>query len=488
MTNLHRTLRLLPLAWLLAFAGVPAAAATIGHGVYLNEKDDAARGEQEYKQLLQTVGRYDDEAVQSYVNEVGQRVAAKSDRPDLKFTFTVLDSEEINAFATDGGYIYIYRGLLGYLNSEAELAAVLGHEIGHVTARHLAHKRAGGTLTNIGATVLGVLTGSGAVMDVAGMAGSAIVSGYGRDQELEADGLGAKFISRVGYDPEAMIDVVRLLKNQEMLELQMARTEGRQPHVYHGVFASHPDNDTRLHEVVKVVGKDHAVDHLPDNRAGFLAKIDGLAVGPSRAQGVARGSRFYHADLGVTFAFPSGWTIQNMPDRVLAFTPAKDAAMIVSAQGYPSGMTPQQFVARLVNGVATSDARELDVNGLPAYSVIVSNTQLPWGNPGPLRLAVVYYNNLAYVFKAATKYAGALKAQDPIFLSSIGTFRKLKDTEYELAEPDRLRVITAGAGTRVEDLAKSSPIQKFPVEQLRLYNDLYPDKEPADGQQIKVVE
>ena len=138
------------------------------------------------------------------------------------------------------------------------------------------------------------------------MAGSALVSGYGRDMELEADELGAEYLNRIGYEPEAMIDVVRLLKNQEMFEVQMARQEGRKPHVYHGVFASHPDNDTRLQEVV--TGRRQGAGHrgpAADNRDEYLAHIDGLPVGDSRAQGVVRGSRFYHADLGITLAFPA---------------------------------------------------------------------------------------------------------------------------------------------------------------------------------------
>jgi predicted Zn-dependent protease len=489
MTVLRRALRLLPVAAVLALGGCATNPVTGGHDVVLmSEAQEIELGKQQHPQVLQQYGRYEDEAVQSYVNDLGQRIAAKSHRPNLQYTFTVLDSEDVNAFALPGGYVYITRGIMTYLNSEAELAGVLGHEVGHVTARHSVRQQTGATAAGIGATIVGVLTGSGDLANIAGAAGSALISGYGRDMELEADGLGAEYLNRLGYDPKSMIDVVRLLKNQEMLEVQMAREEGRQPHIYHGVFATHPDNDTRLKEVVQAVDKVETAQHLPDNRDVYLQHIAGLPVGPSRAQGVIRGARFYHADLGITLAFPSGWTVDNLQDKVLAYTPTKDAAMVVTAQPIPNGMTPQQMVARMVNGVVASDGAPLTVNGLPGYTAIASSTQLPWGNQGPMRLAVVYYNNLAYVFRAATRTGSALSSQDPVFLSSIKTFRRLKDNEFALAEPDRLRIIQAGAQTRIEDLAKSSPIKKFPVERLRLLNDLYPDKEPVAGQKLKIVE
>jgi predicted Zn-dependent protease len=208
--------------------------------VTMSVAQEVELGRKMHPQILREYGRYEDPALQAYVSELGQRIVAKSHRPDLQYTFTVLDSEEVNAFALPG-YVYITRGIMAYLNSEAELAAVLGHEVGHITARHSVRQQAGATATGVGATLVGILTGSGDLAGLTNMAGTALVRGYGRDMELEADQLGAEYLNRLGYPPEAMIDVVRLLKNQEMLELQLARQEGREPRVYHGVFSTHPD-------------------------------------------------------------------------------------------------------------------------------------------------------------------------------------------------------------------------------------------------------
>ncbi len=476
-------------AGVLTLGGCATNPATGGTDVVtISEAQEIEIGRKAHPQVLQQYGRYDDESVQQYVDAVGQRLAAHSHRPGIQYTFTVLDSEEVNAFALPGGYVYVTRGILAYLNSEAELAAVLGHEIGHVTARHAVRQQAGATAAGVGATLIGILTGSGDLANIANMAGAALISGYGRDMELEADQLGAQYLDRVGFEPEAMIDVVRLLKNQEMLEVQMARQENRKPHVYHGVFASHPDNDTRLKEVVLSARKVSHDEVRPDNRDGFLAQINGLPMGTSRAQGTVRGSRFYHADMGITLAFPTGWIVDNLQARVLAYPQGKEAFMELTAVAPPQGMAPREFLGRLLQGMPTTTSEPINANGLDGYTAVVRSTKLPWGNQGPARVAVVYYNNLAYVFRGATRQAAAQASLDPVFLSSVKTFRRLRDNEFPAAEPDRIQVIRATERTTMEQLAKVSPIKKYPLERLRLLNDLYPDKEPVAGQKLKIVQ
>ncbi len=455
--------------------------------VLMSEAKEIEIGREMHPKVLQQYGRYEDEALQAYVNDVGQRIAAVSHRPELQYTFTVLDGEDVNAFALPGGYIYVTRGILAYLNSEAELVAVLGHEVGHVTARHAVRQQSGAAATGVGATLVGILTGSGDLANLANMAGTALVRGYGRDMELEADSIGAQYLDRLKYDPEAMIDVVRLLKNQESLEIQMARQEGREPKVYHGVFATHPDNDTRLKEVVASAARVDTNERRPDGRQVYLQHVDGLPFGPSGAQGVVRGSRFYHGDLGITVAFPSGWTIQNQRTKVVALSPQKDAFLELTAMGMPQGQGPKEFLGRNLSGTPVTAAEPLQVNGLQGYTALARDVPLPWNNHGPARYAVVYFNNLAYVFRGGSRLSSAMPASDPVLLSSIKTFRRMKDDEFAAADPDRLRLVQASAETRIEDLARTSPIRKYPAERLRLLNDLYPDRQPVPGQQIKVV-
>jgi predicted Zn-dependent protease len=457
--------------------------------VLQSESGEINRAKEVHPMLLQQFGGpYQDARVQAYVNDVGQRAAKVSHRPELQYTFTVLDSEDINAFTTGGGYVYITRGIMSFLNSEAELAAVLGHEIGHVTARHPVRQQSQSTLAGIGAAAIGVFTGSGDIAGLANYAGAAIIRGYGRDQELEADRLGAEYLAEVGMDPDHMIDVVRLLKNQELFEIQRAREEKREPRVYHGVFSTHPDNDQRLREVVKAAEKLHSDN--PKAEAGqenYLKVIQGMPFGTSRAQGVLKGNRFYHADLGITIAFPSGWTVENQANRLVAVSPQKDSVLQMQTQAPPPNTGPREFLSRMLARSSGGQAEALEVSGLQAHTTVVRSAQTPFG-VGPARYTVIYYNNLAYIFAGASKASSSVPAADPLFTTTISTFRRLKQNEFALAEPFKIKTIRATENTRIADLAKSSPIKKYPVETLRLLNDLYPDKEPKPGQLLKIIE
>lgn len=457
--------------------------------VFQSEAGEVKRAQEVHPMLLQQFGGvYDDPQLQAYVDEVGQRAAKVSHRPDLNYTFTVLDSEDINAFTTGGGFVYITRGIMAYLNSEAELTAVLGHEIGHVTARHPVRQQSKSTLAGIGSAMVGIATGSGDLAGLANYAGAALLSGYGREQELEADRLGAQYLAKAGYSADSMIDVVRLLKNQELFELQRAREENRQPRIYHGLFASHPDNDQRLQEVVKAAGKLDGVPGVRDaGRDTYLRRIAGLPMGASRAQGVFKDNRFYHADLGLTIAFPGGWQVENLPDRLVAVSPAKDHILQMQTQAPPPDTGPRELLMRLLAGANAEPAQALEVNGLAGYTTVVRAAKTTLGIV-PVRHAVVYYNNLAYVFSGASRGAGSKPAADLLFMSSIKTFRRLRQNELQLAEPSKIKIMQAREGSRIAELAKTSPLSSYAEAQLRLLNDLYPNKEPVPGQLLKIVE
>jgi len=478
--------RALVLGLLLALgAAAPARAQIFG----MSDKKEVEIGRKMHAQILQTMGAYNHPELQDYVNSVGQKLAKASDRPKLEYTFTVLDTEDVNAFAIPGGFVYISRGILPYLNSEAELAAVLGHEIGHVTARHASKQQAQGTLAGIASIATAIVTRQPALGDLTNVAGEAVVRGYGRDMELEADKLGAEYLARTGYDPNAITTVIGTLKDQERFEIESAKLEGRQPHVYHGLFATHPDNDTRLKQAV---GDAQAVANRAtgktENRAEFLRRLDGVAWGTSREQGVVRGSRMYHAGMGFTVAFPSGWNVENGQERIVATSKAKDSILMLQTAPIPPKLPePRAFVLQgLMGGHALREGQDLEVNGLPAYTAVTSSAQTPFGVK-PARLVVVKFSNLYFVFMGASRSAGTVPDGDRLFLSSAETFRRLRGDELGRAEPDRIRIIEAPAGATVASLAADSPLKRYPIEQLRLFNRLYPHGEPTPGQLIKVV-
>lgn len=470
-------------------SAAPTAAPAAKPALAKSDQREVDEGQKLHVQFLQAMGSYNNAELQEYVNRIGQKLAAVSGRPQLPWTFTVIDTEDVNAFATMGGYVYISRGILPYLASEAELAAVLGHEIGHITAQHMKRQRRQSILSNVASAATAIVTGQTALAELTNVAGAALISGYGRDMELEADRIGAELLARGGYDPEAMIRVVGTLKDQERWEVESAKREGRQPRIYHGLFASHPDNDTRFREAV-TAARSVAVRATgkAENQEEFLKRLDGVAWGTSAEQGVVRGTRVYHAGMGFTMAFPSGWNVENGRDRIVGTAPRKDAFMMLQTAPVPPQMQdPRTFVLRgMLANQNVRVSEQLDVNGLPGFTAVARAANTPYGQK-PVRITVVKFNNLYYVFTGASRSAGEVPDADRLFLSSAQTLRRLRGNELELAEPNRIRIVPAPDGATVESLAANSPIKDYPVEQLRLFNRLYPKGEPAAGQLVKVV-
>jgi len=296
----------------------------------INTDQELAMGAQGHRSIMKQKRRVNNPRLQAYVNNIGQQLAQKSHRKGIKYTFTVLEDPSVNAFALPGGYIYVTTGILAYLNSEAELAGVLGHEIGHVTAKHGVKQQSAGVASSILLSVLAKKSG-GSGKEFSNL-NRALLSGYGREHELEADQLGAEYLARVGYAPKHMIDVVGVLKSQEEFAKAQARREGRAPRAYHGVFASHPRNDTRLQKVISAANKykkgatrDAGHDKYLSMIAGLKFRIDKrntgkVVVGRVNSRNVsyaslARNSRVNEQRLRLLNGmYPSG---QPVPGRLV---------------------------------------------------------------------------------------------------------------------------------------------------------------------------
>ena len=478
--------RLAALAAALALAGAPAA---LADEKPKKDPKDVQTGKQMHVMFTRQMGVHNDLELQEYVQRVGEKLAAVSEMPHLDWHFTIIDTDDVNAFATMGGYVYISRGILPYFQDEADLAAVLGHEIGHITAEHLKKQNRKGMISGLASAATAIFTGMPALADLTNMAGQAIISGYGREAELEADRLGASYLAKAGYDPDAMISVISTLKDQDTFERERARLENREARLYHGVFASHPDNDTRLKEAVAAAGrKPDAATGDTSNRLGYLQAINGLPVGSSARQGMVRENRFYHADMQFTLAFPRGWQVVNQPNQILAIAPKKEHYIEIRTQAPPADLTdPRDFALRGLANKRLVRPESLEINGLKAWTAIVRGDPSPFGQSSNVRYVIIYYGNLMWVFKGASRSGVETPAGDPFFLSTANTFRRMRANEFALAEPYRLRVVRAGEGTTMEALAAEASIEKYPLQQLRLFNKLYPDGEPEPGDLVKTV-
>ena len=450
----------------------------------MSEAQEISIGREMHPKVIQQYGQYEDPALQAYVQAVGEKLAAHGHRSNLIYRFTVVDSTDINAFALPGGYIYITRGLLAYLGSEAEMAGVLGHEIGHVTARHAVRQYTAATAAQLGMTLGSIFVpglGSNVGQNVMGVLGQAMLSGYGREHELESDGLGAEYLARAGYDPQAILGVLRTLKAQGDYAAAQAKAEGRTPQSYHGLFASHPDEDTRLKEVLTKASF-LAPDKPADNgRDAFLKHMDGMVFGDSAAQGIRRGNRFYHRDLDFALEFPPAWRLENRPDRLLAIAPDGKAQAQLTSQDLNQRETPREFMIRRL-GIKNPAGEEISAGGLPGYTAPLKIQ----GRPG--RVSVIFHRKQAYVLASVALDGADSQTVDAAMRQTALGFHPLREDEKALAEPLRLRLKNAGAGDSFTALAKGSRLPGDAQAQLRLLNGHYPQGEPKPGDILKIVE
>lgn len=445
--------------------------------VMLSESQEVAEGRQADEQVKKQYKVYGSKPLQDYVNYVGQRIARHSHRPNLQYHFTVLDTPDINAFALPGGYIYITRGILAYLNSEAELAAILGHEIGHVTARHGVRQQSVAQAANISLTIASIFVpeiNTPAAGNLINLGGGALLSGYGREHELEADRLGAEYLARTDYDPQAIITVIEVLKNQEIADAKLAKEEGREPRRYHALFASHPDNDTRLHQAVDEAEK-FANPHAHfEGRREFLTATEGLVFNDNSDQGIVRYNTFYHGELGIALQFPQTWQVHNLPNALIAVSPQGEVQMQMKLDESPDG-TPAEYAHRLADYGAR--ITPLNVNGLSA--ALFESAGMAGG--------VMFYNKQAFILQAKGKSGEALARRREEIIATVKSFHAITANERRLVRPLTLHVITARTGDTFAALSQNSPLGQSAESYLRLINARYPGGEPQPGQLIKLV-
>ncbi len=459
----------------------------------MSEQAELSEGAKAHQQVLQEYGVVRDPRLQAYVNNLGQRLAKLSHRNQLQWHFTVLDSPEINAFALPGGYVYVTRGIMAYLQNEAELAGVIGHEIGHVTARHGAQRATRQQDAGLGvlaASVLGAvlesqgISGAGRLAsDVSQTAAAGYVASYGRDQELQADQLGAEYLARTAYDPRNLVNVIGALKAQELFAADQARAAGRAAPAQNSWLASHPSNDQRLQQITQLSSQ-YKGNYADDGRARYLQATNGMAFGESAEQGLTRGQNFYHAALGIALTAPPGWRIQNEPSQLAVVNPAGDAALMIKVAPAKAGATHDEVIRNLLKP-SQGRTERLTLNGLPATRFVGTRAS----NQGQQAIdatLVTGPNATVYVFMPAAKNANALQQARAGLAQAQGSFRALTGQDRTAAKAWALQTTPFPAGGFAQ-LAKTSPLPQAEA-QLRLINGFYGGGQPRAGQQVKTIE
>jgi predicted Zn-dependent protease len=388
----------------------------------------------------------------------------------------------------------VTRGIMAYMDSEAELAGVMGHEIGHVTARHSAQRATRQQTAGIGvlaASILGAVLESGGIGgagDLAQQVSQGVAAGYvakySREQESQADKLGAEYLARANYDPKNMVDVLNVLKNQERFAADEARAEGRAPQEETHWLASHPTNDQRLRDITEIAGQ-YKGSYGDGGRDRYLQAIDGLAYGETREQGVTRGRNFFHEPLGIALTAPVGWKILNEADALILTNGEGNAGLIVQLVPPQAGATHEDI---LRNGVKVGEGRteRLTLNGLPATH-FSGTRRTRQGRTQPVELTVVTGpQNRNYVLIHAASDASTLQRAARQLKEAESSFRAMSAADRSAARPWIVRTVRyPGGGFR--ELARQSPLPNA-ERQLRLLNGFYAGGEPKPGQWVKVVQ
>jgi predicted Zn-dependent protease len=441
----------------------------------ISESQEIQIGRENDVHMVSELGLHPDSGLQRYVQGMGERLAAVSERPHLPWTFRVVDDPVINAFALPGGYIYVTRGILAYLNSEAELAAVLGHEIGHVTARHSVSRLSTQQLARIGLGVGTLLRPDLEV--VAGLAGATlqlVFLKYSRDDERQADDLGLRYMYQAGWDPREMPGVFELLE-----AITSEDGGGRLPEW----MSTHPNPGNRrgrIMDQVAVLPGD--LSGLTVNRPGYLRHLDGMVYGANPREGFFRGTQFLHPELQFQFTFPQGWTTQNQRTSVVAVNSGRDAALQItlSKESTPDAAS-RVFLGQ--GGMTAGATTRTAVNGLPAVRTDFGLQT----DSGILSGVVMFVSHQGRVLQVVGYSPEARwRAAEAEVRQALNTFARLTDPATLAVEPMRLEIVTLDRDMTLEDFARTRA-PGVSVEKIQMLNNLRPGALLVRGQTVKSV-
>ncbi len=427
--------------------------------VLISESQEVAMGREAAQDVETSIGLVPDASLQEYLQRLGVRLAADSERPDLPWHFRVVDDPTPNAFALPGGFIYITRGLLTVMNAEAELATVLGHEIGHVTARHSVQMISRAQLAQLGVGIgMILLPELRQFGDLAGAGMQLLFLRYGRDAEHQADDLGFRYALEGGYDVRAMANVFVALARMSQLENQSPLPAW---------LSTHPYPEERIQRTqARVAAVEQDLAALRLGVADYMNRIEGMIYGVNPRNGFFEGARYYHPELRFQLTLPSGWQAQNLPQMVIAVSPDQDAAVQLTLAQGAVGVAAQQFLRQ--EGIRVLQTAQTQINGLPAV-VSTFQAQTQDGVVGGI-VAFVDHGGRTYRLLAYTPQQ-RVATYDATFRQVVGSFAPLTDSRILNVQPNRLAVVRLDRPMTLTEFNQRFP-SVIPLAELALINQV----------------
>lgn len=447
----------------------------------LSESQEIAMGKQSDPDIINFFGLYEDKELQNFIKEKGQEMAAISHRSDLKYEFKIVDSPVVNAFAIPGGYVYFTRGIMAHFNNEAEFAGVLGHEIGHITARHSAKQYSNAMLAQIGLVAGMALSPEFAQFaDLAQSGIGLLFLKFGRDAESQSDKLGVEYSTKINYDAKEMAGFF------QTLDRLSAQSGGEEVPTF---LSTHPDPADREARVAKLAEdwkRKTKATSLKVNRDSYLKMIDGIVYGEDPKQGFVENGVFYHPVLKFQFPLPSSWTFQNTPAQVqMASTDGKAMMILTLAPGESLEAAAQAILKNYQ--LTLVESQKDKVNNLDAIAMVAD--QVSEQQQQSLRTLIYVIRHGEHIYAMiGVSVLEAFNAYVSTFKGSMTRFNVLTDAEKINKKPERVRVKTVQRSALLGEALKAYGISDKRIGELATLNGMDLSERVEKGMLIKVIE
>ena len=450
--------------------------------MFFSEAQEIQMGKEYDPQVIAAFGLYEDEELSNFITEKGKEMGKISHRPNLEYHFRVLDSPVINAFAVPGGYVYFTRGILSQFNNEAELAGVLGHEIGHITARH--------TVSQQSKQQLGQLLLAGGMIaskefrqfaDYAMQGMQLLFLKYSRDAERQSDRLGVEYSTRIGYNSHEMANFFKVLHN-----MRMESESGGVP----TFMSTHPDPADRLervHELTKKWQDSIPKDNYLVRRNDYLRMIDGIVYGEDPRQGYVEENTFYHPEMRFKYPVPSGWRLQNMPTQV-QMAPSDGRALMIFSMARQDVLNDAAQTTLKELNLNVLDMKRADVNGLNAVVAVSEQTsENQQGQQQTIKVLSYFIDyGRIYVFHGVTS-SGEFNSYYRLFENTMVNFDELNDPSKLNVEPARVRIKEVHRNTSVAEVFRYYGVPQERMDELALLNNKELNEQVSAGELIKIL-
>jgi predicted Zn-dependent protease len=437
----------------------------------------------EHQRILAAYGGvYNDAKLQVMLERTVEKLVAASERPDLHYKVTILNSQSINAFALPTGQLYVTRGLVALANDESEVASVLAHEMGHVVARHAAIREEQAKQAALVGRVVSDVISDPEIGALALAKSKLALASFSRAQEFEADAIGIGIASRAGYDPYGAVRFLTSMEHNSELRPQQssAAIDPRAP----DFLSSHPATPERISNATanarQYSGPTTTGTIAGRDKSAYLSDINGIVFGEDPSEGFVRGRRFLHPRLGFTFTAPEGFNLDNTAQAVLGVKHGGGQALRLDVVRVPAEQTLAAYLTSgWIENIDPATVEDITINGFAGATAAAKGDQ--WD----FRLYAIRFGSDVYRFIFATKHRSP--ETDRIFRESVGTFRRMSLAEIEDAKPLRLQIVTVGPGDTVEKLAMRMAVTDRQLERFRVLNGLEPGDRLKTGSEVKIV-